>query len=75
MNTQTKMAIAAIMVVIPLASVAVFSTTSSNQQFTNIDDDDDSKLEIISSFNPLYEFSQIVGQDKVDVNLLVPVWS
>jgi len=28
---------------------------------------------VISSFNPLHEFSQIVGQEKVDVTLLVPV--
>jgi zinc transport system substrate-binding protein len=30
-------------------------------------------LQVISSFNPLHEFSQRVGQDKVDVKLLVPV--
>ena len=69
MNTQTKLAIIAIIVVIPLTSIAVYSTNS-NQQYTPIDN---SKLQVISSFNPLHEFSQIVGQDKVDVRLLVPV--
>ena len=69
MNTQTKLAIIAIVVVIPLTSIAVYSTNS-NQQYTQIDN---SKLQVISSFNPLHEFSQIVGQDKVDVRLLVPV--
>ena len=69
MNTQTKLAIAAIIVVIPLTSIVVYSTNS-NQQYTPIDN---SKLQVISSFNPLHEFSQIVGQDKVDVRLLVPV--
>ena len=69
MNTQTKLAIIAIVVVIPLTSIAVYSTNS-NQQYTPIDN---SKLQVISSFNPLHEFSQIVGQDKVDVRLLVPV--
>lgn len=69
MNTQTKMAIIAIVVVIPLASVAVYGTDT-NQQFTN---NDDSKLLAISSFNPLHEFSQIVGGEKIDVILLVPV--
>lgn len=69
MNTQTKLAIAAIIVVIPLTSIAVYGTNS-NQQYTPIDN---SKLQVISSFNPLHEFSQIVGQDKVDVRLLVPV--
>ena len=69
MNTQTKLAIIAIVVVIPLTSIAVYSTNS-NQQYTPIDN---SKLQVISSFNPLHEFSQRVGQDKVDVRLLVPV--
>lgn len=69
MNTQTKMAIIAIVIVIPLTSVAVYGTNT-NQQYTLIDN---SKLQVISSFNPLHEFSQIVGQDKVDVRLLVPV--
>jgi len=68
-NTQTKMAIIAIVVVIPLASVAVYGTNT-NQQFTN---NDNSKLLAISSFNPLHEFSQIVGGEKIDVTLLVPV--
>jgi zinc transport system substrate-binding protein len=68
-NTQTKLAIIAIVVVIPLTSIAVYSTNS-NQQYIPIDN---SKLQVISSFNPLHEFSQIVGQDKVDVRLLVPV--
>ncbi|QLH03599.1 ABC transporter substrate-binding protein [Nitrosopumilus cobalaminigenes] len=69
MNTQTKMAIVAIIVVIPLTSLVVYGTDT-NQQFTN---SDNSKLQVISSFNPLYEFSQIVGQDKIDATLLVPV--
>ena len=69
MNTQTKLAIIAIVVVIPLTSVIVYGTNT-NQQFTN---NENSKLEVISSFNPLHEFSQIVGQEKVDATLLVPV--
>ncbi len=70
MNIQIKMAIIAIMVVIPLASIAVYSINPS-QQFINIDDN--SKLQIISSFNPLHEFSQIIGQEKIDAILLVPI--
>lgn len=69
MNTQTKMAIVAIVVVIPLTSVAVYGTDT-KQQLTN---SDNSKLQAISSFNPLHEFSQIVGGEKIDVTLLVPV--
>ena len=69
MNTQTKMAIVAIMVVIPLTSVVVYGTNT-NQEFTS---NNNSKLQAISSFNPLHEFSQIVGGEKIDVTLLVPV--
>ena len=69
MNAQTKMAIVAIMVVIPLTSVVVYGTNT-NQEFTS---NDNSKLQAVSSFNPLHEFSQIVGGEKIDVTLLVPV--
>ncbi len=69
MNKQTKLAIIAIAVVIPLSSIAVYGTNS-NQQFTTIDS---SKLQVISSFYTLHEFSQNVGEEKVDVTLLVPV--
>ena len=69
MNIQTKLAIIAIAIVIPLSSVAIYGTDS-NQQFEKIDN---SKLQAISSFSPLHEFSQIIGGEKVDVTLLVPV--
>ena len=69
MNTQTKMAIVAILIVIPLTSIVV-SGTNTNQEFTS---NDNSKLQAVSSFNPLHEFSQIVGGEKIDVTLLVPV--
>ena len=69
MNVQIKMAIIAIIVIIPLSSFAVYGTNS-NPQVTGIDS---SKLQVISSFNALHEFSQIVGQEKVDAILLVPV--
>ena len=69
MNIQIKMAIIAIAIIIPLSSLAVYGTNS-NQQFTKTDN---SKLQVISSFNPLYEFSQNVGQENVDSFLLVPI--
>ncbi len=68
MNIQIKFAIIAIAVIIPLSSIAVYGTNS-NQQFTKIDS---SKLQIISSFYTLHEFSQNVGQEKINVTLLVP---
>jgi len=68
-NIQIKMAIIAIVIIIPLSSIVVYGTNS-NQQTSSIDN---SKLQVISSFNPLHEFSQEIGQEKVDVTLLVPV--
>jgi len=65
---QIKLAIIAIAIVIPLSSIAVYGTDS-NQQFTKTDS---SKLQVISSFYTLHEFSQNVGQEKIDVTLLVP---
>ena len=69
MNIQIKFAIIAIIIVIPLSSIAVYGTDS-NQQLIKIDN---SKLQVISSFYTLHEFSENVGQEKVDVTLLVPV--
>ena len=69
MNIQVKAAIIAIIIIIPLSSIAVYGTDS-NQQFTK---NDNSKLQVISSFYPLHEFSQHVGEDKIDEILLVPV--
>ena len=69
MNIQIKLAIIAIAVIIPLSSIVVYGTES-NQQFAKTDS---SKLQVISSFYPLHEFSQNVGQEKVDAILLVPI--
>jgi len=68
-NIQIKLAIIAICIVIPLSSIAVYGTNF-EQPTTRIDS---SRLQVISSFNPLYEFSQKVGQEKVDVILLLPI--
>ena len=69
MNIQVKLAIIAIIVVIPLSSYSVWASDASLQIR---DTDDYAKLQAISSFYPLYEFAKQVGQDKVDVKLLVP---
>ena len=68
MNNQVKLAIIAIIITIPLISFAVFSSDSNQSKKSN-----ESKLQVMSSFYPLHEFSQKIGQDKVDVKLLVPV--
>ena len=66
---QIKLAVIAISIIIPLISIVVYGTDY-EQQFMMTDN---SKLQVISSFSPLYEFSKNVGQEKVDVVLLVPV--
>jgi len=68
-NNQVKFSILAIAIVIPLSSYSVW-TGDSSLQFTN--DDKFTKLQVITSFYPLFEFAQKVGQDKVNVLLLVP---
>jgi zinc transport system substrate-binding protein len=68
-NKQVKFAIIAIIIVIPLSSYSVWASDSSLQirEVTSF-----TKLQAIASFYPLYEFAQQVGQDKVNVQLLVP---
>ena len=68
MNNHVKLAIITITITIPLISFAVFSSDSNQFKKTN-----ESKLQVMSSFYPLHEFSQNVGKEKVDVKLLVPV--
>lgn len=68
MITQVNLAIISIVIIIPLTSFAVLASDSKMQE-ENIN----SKLTVISSFYPLQEFSEKVGQDKVDVKLLVPI--
>lgn len=65
---QAKLAILAISIIIPLSSLAVYATDSKIQQ-----DSINSKLSVMASFYPLYEFAQQIGHDRVDVTLLVPV--
>ncbi|NIM25817.1 MAG: zinc ABC transporter solute-binding protein [Nitrososphaeria archaeon] len=69
MNNQMKLAILAIIVVIPLVSFSVWATDS-NLQVKQIEDS--TKIQAIASFYPLYDFAKEVGKDKVDVQLLVP---
>ena len=69
MSNQAKLAILAIIVVIPIASFSVWATDS-NLQINQTEDS--GKIQAIASFYPLYDFAKEVGKDKVDVQLLVP---
>ena len=69
MNTQIKLAIIAIAIVIPLASLAITQTNSTSNNSTN----ENSKLQVVTSATFLYEFSQNIGKEMIDVTLLVPM--
>ena len=69
MNSQIKLAIIAIAIVIPLASFAVTQPSFNSEISTT----ENSKLQVITSATFLYEFSQNVGKEMIDVTLLVPM--
>ena len=68
MDTQTKIAIIAIVTIIPILSFAVWNTDQSIISVAA----DSTEISVMTSFYPLYEFTKQVGQDKVRVSLLVP---
>ena len=68
MDNQTKAAILAIAVIIPISSAYVWN---SDQSFVSASSGT-AELSAIVSFYPLYEFTKQVGQDKVNVSLLIP---
>ena len=69
MNTQIKLAIIAIIIVIPLTSFAVTQPSFTSEISTS----DNSKLQVVTSANFLYEFTQNIGNEMIDVDLLVPM--
>lgn len=70
MFNQTNAAIIAIMIIIPLSTIAMWNSTRF-QEFTETSVENQ-KIIALASFYPLYEFTKEVGNDKVDVSLLVP---
>jgi len=69
MNKQTKYAIIAIVVVIPLASYYVWQDEPIDSLQTLADTE---QITVLASFYPMYEFTKEIGKDKVSVSLLVP---
>jgi len=69
MDSQTKSAIIAIALIIPLTSVTVWN---SEQTLVSSTPTNNHKISVLTSFYPLFEFTKQVGGDKVDVSLLVP---
>lgn len=68
MDIQTKGAILAIAVIIPISSLFVWN---SDQAFVSATSDS-TEISVIASFYPLYEFTKQVGQDNIKISLLVP---
>ena len=68
MDRQTKAAILVIAVIIPISSLFVWN---SDQAIVSASSDS-TEISVIASFYPLYEFSKEVGQEKIEVSLLVP---
>ncbi|WP_228369228.1 metal ABC transporter solute-binding protein, Zn/Mn family [Candidatus Nitrososphaera gargensis] len=68
---QSRAALAAIAIVIPLAMLATIYTGSrpSQQQGSSQEQD---KITVVASFYPLYEFASRVGGDRAEVSSLVP---
>lgn len=69
MDNQTKLAIIAISIIIPLSSFAVLN---SEQSVFPKSLNQSEKIVVITSFNPLYEFTKQIGKEKIDVSILVP---
>lgn len=69
MDTQSKAAIIAIAVVIPLSSLAVWNL---DQSVSYASTNDNQKIVAITSFYPLFEFTKQVGGDRAEVSQLIP---
>jgi zinc transport system substrate-binding protein len=68
-DTQSKAAVIAIAIVIPLASFAVWNMDNSVSYAT---EKQNQKIVAITSFYPLYEFTKNVGGSRVEVTQLIP---
>lgn len=65
---QSRAALAAIAVVIPLAMLATIYTGRPAQQVSQ----EQERITVVASFYPLYEFASRIGGDRVQVSSLVP---
>lgn len=68
MNSETRVAILAISIVIPLSALALWS--SDNSRSTTVAESQ--QMKVLVSFNPLYEFTKEIGKERVDVSMIIP---
>ena len=68
MNSDTRAAILTISIVIPLSAFILWSSEHNNvTSFT-----EKRQLKVLASFYPLYEFTKIIGGERIDVSVIVP---
>lgn len=68
MNRDRQAAILAISIVIPLAALVLWA--SEQNHVTGFAEK--RQLKVLASFYPLYEFTKIIGGEKIDVSAIVP---
>src|SRR5574342_1669 len=68
MNNDTRAAILAISVIIPLSAFVLWS--SENNNVTGFVEK--RQLKVLASFYPLYEFTKIIGGERIDVSTIIP---
>jgi len=68
MNSDTRAAILAISIVIPLSVFVLWSSEHNNVTGFG----EKRQLKILASFYPLYEFTKIIGGERIDVSTIVP---
>lgn len=68
MNNDTRAAILAISVIIPLSAFALWSSEHNN--VTGFAEKH--QLKVLASFYPLYEFTKIIGGERIDVSIIIP---
>jgi zinc transport system substrate-binding protein len=68
MNSKNKVLVSsAILIIIAVSAAIIYSTLSPAPPATS------EKMQVVTSFFPMYDFSRNIGGDKVEVSLLVPV--
>lgn len=68
MNNDTRAAILAISIIIPLSAFVLwFSEHNNVTGFA-----EKRQLKVLASFYPLYEFTKIIGGEKIDVSIIIP---
>ena len=69
MNGDTRAAILAISIIIPLSAFALWSSEHNN--VTGLTEKH--QIKVLVSFYPLYEFTKIIGGERIDASIIIPL--